>query len=260
MYVREFDLFLAVMLLEDAPAVLSLGKVCEDHGYKDHWTSGPKPHLIKNGRKINCNTANCVPFVVPGLSTSSSTSTSPTSPTSSSQESVTPTEHPASTRSENVSEEVQGNLSHDLPERPQEFRHGLVDESVPEHRDASSSSHVLPSEPRAKVVSGKHSIVAHFPKNRHCDICLKTKIARSSCRKRTVTVVPGAEISGDLTTADHKVLSEENESRNNHRYAVVVQDLATQWIQSYPCKTKTYWETERSLRKFLDEDTKSHSH
>ena len=36
-------------------------------------------------------------------------------------------------------EEVQGNLSHDLPEWLQEFRHGLVDESVPEHRDASSS-------------------------------------------------------------------------------------------------------------------------
>ena len=34
----------------------------------------------------------------------------------------------------------------------QEFRHGLVDESVPEHPDASSSSHELPSEPRGKVV------------------------------------------------------------------------------------------------------------
>ena len=28
-------------------------------------------------------------------------------------------------------------------------------------------------------------------------------------------------------------------TRNNHRYAVVVQDLATQWLQSYPWKTKT---------------------
>ena len=77
-----------------------------------HWTCGQKPHLIKNGRKIDCNTANHVPFVVPGLSTSSSTSSSPSSPTSSSQDTATPTEHPASTRSENMSEEVQGNLSH----------------------------------------------------------------------------------------------------------------------------------------------------
>ena len=40
----------------------------------------------------------------------------------------------------------------------------------------------------------------------------------------------------------------------NHRYAVVVQDLATQWIQAYPCKTKTSQETQRSLQKFLEPD------
>ena len=53
------------------------------------------------------------------------------------------------------------------------------------------------------------------------------------------TVVPERKFFGDLKTADHKVLSKGCESRNNHRYAVVVQDLATQWIQSYTCKTKT---------------------
>ena len=46
------------------------------------------------------------------------------------------------------------------------------------------------------------------------------------------------------------------ESRNNHRYAVVVQDLATQWIQSYPRTTKTSQETEKSLQKFLESDRK----
>ena len=39
--------------------------------------------------------------------------------------------------------------------------------------------------------------------------------------------------------------------RNNHRYAVVLQDLATQWIQAYPCKTIISQETQRSLQKFL---------
>ena len=54
-----------------------------------------------------------------------------------------------------------------------------------------------------------------------------------------------------MIAADHKVLSEGCE-RHNHRYAVVVQDLASQWIQSYPCKTKTSQETEESLQKFLE--------
>ena len=57
-------------------------------------------------------------------------------------------------------------------------------------------------------------------------------------------------------TADHKVLSENCESRNNHRYAVVVQHLATQWIQAKPCKTKTSQETQRSLQKFLEPNRK----
>ena len=64
--------------------------------------------------------------------------------------------------------------------------------------------------------------------------------------------MPKAENVGDLITADHEAPSEESESRNNHRYAVVVQDLATQWLQSYPCKTKTFQETQKSLMKFLE--------
>ena len=48
-YVNELDLFVTVELLEDTPAVLSLGKLCEDHGYSFHRTSGQKPQLIKDG-------------------------------------------------------------------------------------------------------------------------------------------------------------------------------------------------------------------
>ena len=66
--------------------------------------------------------------------------------------------------------------------------------------------------------------------------------------------VPRAANFGDLITADHKVLSDNCESRNNHRFAVVVQVLATQWIQAYPCKTKTSQGTQRSLQKFLEPD------
>ena len=45
-------------------------------------------------------------------------------------------------------------------------------------------------------------------------------------------------------------------SRDNHPHAVVVQDLATQWIQSYPCKTESSHETEKSVRKFLEPSQK----
>ena len=61
---------------------------------------------------------------------------------------------------------------------------------------------------------------------------------------------------GDLITADHKVLSDNCESRNNHRYAVVVQDLATQWIQAYPCKNKNFSRNTEKLAKVLGADRK----
>ena len=49
-HVKELDLFVTVMLFEETPAVLSLGKLCEDHGYTYHWTSGQKSHLTKKGK------------------------------------------------------------------------------------------------------------------------------------------------------------------------------------------------------------------
>ena len=52
-------------------------------------------------------------------------------------------------------------------------------------------------------------------------------------------------------TADHKFLNEKNESRLHHRFSVAVQDLATQWTQSYPGRNKTAQDTMRRLQRFL---------
>ena len=134
-----------------------------------------------------------------------------------------------------------------------------MDDRVPERRDSHASSSHEPSLERTLARSadlGEHSVSTHFPKDRNCEICQRTKITNAPCRRRIGGAVPRAENVGDLITADNKVLSEGCESRNNHRYATVVQDLATQWIQSYPCKTKTSQETQRSLQKFLDTDRK----
>ena len=84
-YVKELDIFLTMKVLKDTPAVLSLGKLCDENGYSYEWINGQKPHLIKNGIRIPCNTENFVPVVVPCLSSSSSGS-SLTSKTPSRQE------------------------------------------------------------------------------------------------------------------------------------------------------------------------------
>ena len=50
MFVHDLNQFVTVQLLEEMPAVLSLAKLCEDHGYSNEWTSGQKTHL-ENDRK-----------------------------------------------------------------------------------------------------------------------------------------------------------------------------------------------------------------
>ena len=46
-YVKELDIFLTMKVLENTPAVLSLGKLCDENGYSYEWINGQKPHLIK---------------------------------------------------------------------------------------------------------------------------------------------------------------------------------------------------------------------
>ena len=107
------------MLLQETPAVFSEDKLYDEHGYTYHWKSGQNPHLIKNGMRIGCKKSNYVPFVVPGISASSSSTTlSPASSPSSSQESTPENrdsvsenrdvEAPVSDRSGGTNEELRG--------------------------------------------------------------------------------------------------------------------------------------------------------
>ena len=287
-YVKELDIFLTMKVLENTPAVLSLGKLCDENGYSYEWINGQKPHLIKNGVRRMCNTENFVPIVVPGLSSSSSGSSS-TSKTPLKQESHSSSFSPTvseiqireredgnnsdispvqvsnsvddrSGQPEETTIERGNSLNSEIPEWLQGFREILVNDEIPlQGGSHASSSHETSLEPifKRREDLGTHSVYTHFPKDRNCEICKRTKITRAPCRRRSGEAVPRAEKIADLITADHKVLSDTCESRNNHRYAVVVQDVATQWIQAYPCKTKTSQETQRSLQQFLDPERNS---
>ena len=148
-------------------------------------------------------------------------------------------------------------LNSEIPEWLQEFRENLVDDEIPVHGDShATSSHEVIF--RADIQRDVRIWVSTVFKL----ISLKTEIARSARgpklqgpRAEDAMAKPYLVLKnvGDLTTADHKVLSDNCESRNSHRYAVVVQDLATQWIQAYPCKTKTSQETRKELAKVLGE-------
>ena len=116
-------------------------------------------------------------------------------------------------------------LKSEIPEWQQVFRDNLVDDEIPVHGDSyASSSHEASSEPifKRREDLGKHSVYTHSPEDRNCEICKRTKITRAPCRRRKGEAVPRADNFGDLITAYQKVFSDNSESRNNHRHAVVV--------------------------------------
>ena len=102
-------------------------------------------------------------------------------------------------------------LCSDITEWLQQFRENLVDDEIPfQGGSHASSSHEVSLEPISKRSEdlGKHSVKTHFPKDRNCEICQRTKITRAPCRRRNGRAVLRAENFGDLITADHKVLYE----------------------------------------------------
>ena len=81
-----------------------------------------------------------------------------------------------------------------------------MDEEIPlQGGSHASSSHEASLEPTTKRREdlGKHTVYIHFPKDRNCEICKRTKITRAPCRRRNGEAVPRAEKFGDLITADH---------------------------------------------------------
>ena len=87
----------------------------------------------------------------------------------------------------------------DLPEWLEEFKENLVDTEL--HASAHSSQESDVEHPtKVATTSRKHKIKTHFPKDRNCDVFLRTKI--------TGEAVPRAEKFGYLITVDHKVLNE----------------------------------------------------
>ena len=191
----DIDLFATVQLLEDTPAVLSLGKLCEEHGYTYEWACGQQQHLTKQGKKILCTTENIVPLVVPVVQfwyqfalyiatagiiikyifKSTLERSDEPAPRNWRDSPVT-----LSKSEKRDTSRASDDRLRDFPEWLEERTENLEDTEVlaPAH-----SSHDSDSERPTKVASRKHSIFNLFPKDRNCEVCLRTKNDKGSLQK-----------------------------------------------------------------------------
>ena len=204
-FVHDLNFFVTVQLLEDALAVLSLGKLCIDHGYSYEWVSGHKPRLTKEGKTIVCKTDTFVGLVVPGLFTSSGSNSSSTpgivnkiSPWAKWRTSPTKVvriilkSHKVEMRTTVCEIFLNGWRSSQIILRTQKCLHP--------HTISQDSDSERPTKVTSK--SRKHSIYTHFRKDRNCDVCFQTKMTRAPCRRRTGEALPRTKKFGDLMAAD----------------------------------------------------------
>ena len=80
-----------------------------------------------------------------------------------------------------------------------------------------------------------------------------TKIVRTRCRRQLdarIDWASRAKGTADIISADHNILNEESASRLEYRYAVVVQDIFSDWTQSYLTEAKSAQETKKRLQRF----------
>ena len=61
----------------------------------------------------------------------------------------------------------------------------------------------------------KHNLFTRFRKDPNCEICKRTKMTRATCRRNSKSHTLRATKFGDIIMADHKVLNEDGESRND---------------------------------------------
>ena len=178
-FVHDLDLFLTVQVLDDTPAVLSLGKLCSEHGCSYEWVSGQEPRLTKNGKNGSCKADNFEPLVVSGLSsrtgsTSSSTSRMQDSTSSESQgPDKTRSDSQASrNRSETDPDKKDVHAQLQLPEWLEDITENLEDPEILAHTHIyqEDSDSERPTKVVAKSKLRMHSIYTHFPKDRNCDV------------------------------------------------------------------------------------------
>ena len=116
-YVHDLEFFVTVQILEDTPAILSPGKLCEDHGYSYEWACGQKntsyPKWQKHPMQHRKVRTNRCPRIINRFSSSSASTLPKSLPQNTSDASSS---SPAITRRRNTSIPVLGNQLRDPTE------------------------------------------------------------------------------------------------------------------------------------------------
>jgi hypothetical protein len=225
--------------------------LCNDDGFSFYWPNKKSPHLQdENGRKYFLAPSMNVPYIIPGASDSD-------------------TEF----QDDSFADEY-GNLP---PLLPPDLVDSSTDDEAKKVKNAGGDPRPKEKKPiqkeaekkpkrRKQIVKlrlagdCKHNEFTHFPKDPNCKICQECKTQRAPCRvkkEKNPDSLPDPKEFGDVLTADHGFIGDENEDEEEDRTFCGIQDGATAWLQGYPAESKDSEKTEEAFRRFLGPNVKA---
>ena len=252
-HVVELDVTVLAYILDGAPALLSLGRLCRENGYRYVWEE-TNPYLQKKGsdknERIYCKPVNDVPLIT---SAKEKTSKKDSGSDQTESKNADPESKEAGGDSSKKTKEAGGDSCKKTSKRGRE-----------EETECGSQSKVRKRKRKQRKKScqpcSSHNMFTHFPMDPNCEICRSCKLQRARCATMPhgkPDDLPKPTAFADAITADHAILNEDDQSRSQDRVALVIQDRFTNWLQAYASKTKNAHDTLKGFQKFLGPQTKA---
>ena len=232
----------SVQFLKETPAVPSLGKVYEENGYSYDWHPSQPSCLTKKWE--NNRMSNRQPH---SLGCPRRGSNRAPDPSSGRPEADTCCGRPRATsgnRCTRMASTIYGRKNREIVKFDRRLSSWRGKTTASTSTFSASSSETDFEQSRKKS-----QFLLIFPKTRIAK-CADARKLRERHAEEILTI-GWTELKWPkdyMIKADHKVFNEEQESRMHHIYAVVVWDLATQWIQSYSMQSQNQLRRQRKLR------------
>ena len=105
-----------------------------------------------------------------------------------------------------------------------------------------------------RPTGNEHNVLTHYPKDPDCPVCQRSKATKVALPAKPDETKPDKAIEpkkfGDSVTCDHQILEKINDGRKP-TVALVVQDIATYWLQAYSANTKCAKEIQTVMPRFF---------
>eukprot|EP00971_Amphidinium_carterae_P183811 3648649-Amphidinium_carterae.1 len=247
-------------LLDQCPAVMSLGRRVMQDGFSFHWSSKEpeSPFLVDPlGNLIKLRVHNFVPVLDEAVTTESRAYT--VLERDEHEEVIAQHRENGEKRDSSVSDVVHviqracpgGETGDDgMLNEPEHMGEDEVDEQTIEP-ELRKSEFIRRGRQRDSATTRTH-MFTHFPKNHFCECCRKAKATHEQARR----IRPGreklkADRFGQVLHIDHLIAGAESRGAQGETCAVVILDQWTRFSGVYPCNKKSGEEVINAIRHFM---------